>query len=1098
METGLFTNRSPLHDTASWLYSKYGGYPDALFDGQNMEVSNELTLIRRPGLIEWSAISVPGSINWFYDWNTLDQGPLVVVDSTLASYIQTPNTQEQIFTKEGGATYGYYQGVADVLYYGDGVQLLKYVIQAPPATPAQGTTFNWGITPAATWYTPTQNLTNPAQTYTIVNSQGTTLGVPPVIITETGSAAQQWVDGTEFSTMGIIRVNDTTTSTEYLFQLVSVNAEPVLNPNTTQIGLTGNGQPFWDSVPPGGTVADSGGWNWTNWGPIVEWSANTVYNNATIGGTNTNPCIIYDPGTGCCFIIGNASNNPGTSGNTPPHWPSAPGSQVNDTNTGSDNAKWFNLGALKTPQQYQQGHLYPKLGGGANDSQAGIVEPTGFASGFPTGYAVKAAGATLPFLYWWVNDTGSNQTSGTTPTQPAWSFNPNTTTTDNQCQWLCLGVASRTPGQTCVQWTANGSPFTAFVDPNGNVQVCTIGGTASGTVSASITWGTTYGSVTNESLYTAGSTVVWTCIGPYLSWAANTPWYMPPTGWFPPSGAVPYGGSIITDSNGNLQATIISGISNGTNTPPTWATTPVGAQTTEAGSGTITWALIGPAGVAGASWTKGRIYAFSYESRLGNDQYNYLPGTIIPAYPSAVWNAPPPDWPSALGAPTGAGTGHISTASQIYTITGANPGAAVTLNIPGSTDPQVDTIVIWRSLDGGSTLFFLTEVPNKLPYQTVVDIQPDTTINQFIEAPIADANDPPPAGFLPMAYHFGRIWGAVGNFVYASGGPDVVVGVGNESFDPEDFFEFPSPVTKIVPTATGIYVFLTNAIYAILGGPVFSTFFPTPAVPGVGLLHYNALDVHGANIFLFSADRQFLSLDPSGGVNRMGGPLADKLQTFDPTKAFVTVHESGNDNAVYVADGVNGWFRLNPYQFPNGTQVWSPFAEIVNGAGVVLSIETSRGIHQLLVSNPGNIPSGNQVILYRDETGTVYTDNLLPYTCYFTMGSINVANPGQIAGLTFLNLRATRVGTAPAPSFLLNEVSGAFTAFPESQAYPWQIFGATKQPTSLYANAYYFRDAGVPALAEHLQIKVSFPAENFANEVLSLTLYGVIEQPPEE
>ena len=164
----------------------------------------------------------------------------------------------------------------------------------------------------------------------------------------------------------------------------------------------------------------------------------------------------------------------------------------------------------------------------------------------------------------------------------------------------------------------------------------------------------------------------------------------------------------------------------------------------------------------------------------------------------------------------------------------------------------------------------------------------------------------------------------------------------------------------------------------------------------------------------------------------------------------------------------------------------------------MLSIETSRGIHQLLVSNPGNIPSGNQVILYRDETGTVYTDNLLPYTCYFTMGSINVANPGQIAGLTFLNLRATRVGTAPAPSFLLNEVSGAFTAFPDSQAYPWQIFGATKQPTSLYANAYYFRDAGVPALAEHLQIKVSFPAENFANEVLSLTLYGVIEQPPEE
>jgi hypothetical protein len=86
-----------------------------------------------------------------------------------------------------------------------------------------------------------------------------------------------------------------------------------------------------------------------------------------------------------------------------------------------------------------------------------------------------------------------------------------------------------------------------------------------------------------------------------------------------------------------------------------------------------------------------------------------------------------------------------------------------------------------------------------------------------------------------MAYHFERIWGAVGNFVYCSGGPDVLTGNPNEAFDPENFFEFPSPVTRIVPTATGILVFLTSDVYAILGGPVFDTFFPTPMVPGVGI-----------------------------------------------------------------------------------------------------------------------------------------------------------------------------------------------------------------------------------------------------------------------
>jgi hypothetical protein len=631
-----------------------------------------------------------------------------------------------------------------------------------------------------------------------------------------------------------------------------------------------------------------------------------------------------------------------------------------------------------------------------------------------------------------------------------------------------------------------GTVFSVIVDSNNNYQVCTVSGISSATATGSIVWATGYGQTTVD------GSVTWTCVGAKMTWAANTSWYLPTTGWFPPGGSIPYGGALITDSNSNIQAVISSGLS-GT-VAPTWATTPTGATTTDNG---ITWALVGAFTTAGFSWTKGIIYAYSYESRLPNDQYNYAVGTVVPAFPDMVWAGAPPDWPSPLGPPTGSETGQISTASPLFTITGANPGAVVTLTIPGSSDPQVDTIVIWRTLDGGSTLFFLTEVPNTPPiggvtqYQTVKDVSPDSVINELIEAPIADSNNPPPAGFLPMAYHFERIWGAVGNFVYASTGPDVTAGVGSESFDPEDFFEFPSPVTKIVPTATGILVFLTNAVYAILGGPAFTSFFATPMIPGIGLLHYNALDIHGGVIYMFTADSQFISLDPSGGAQRMGGPVADKLALFDPTKAFVTVHEAGNDNAIFIADGSTGWYRLNANQFPNNNQVWSPFAAITGGAGAVLSIEVTKGVHKLLVGGTGN----NEPILQRDFS--TYEDNGTPYTCSFIMGSINLVNPGQIAGVTFVNLRATRVGTTPTAAFLLNEVTGSFTTFPDAQAYPWQIYGATGAPTSLYSNAYYFRATGVPALVEHMQVQVSFPAENFANEVLSLTIFGVIEQAPE-
>ena len=514
---------------------------------------------------------------------------------------------------------------------------------------------------------------------------------------------------------------------------------------------------------------------------------------------------------------------------------------------------------------------------------------------------------------------------------------------------------------------------------------------------------------------------------------------------------------------------------------PTWSA--LGLPTTD---GAATWYCEGSASSNSLGWTKGYIYAYSYGARLTTDVYN---------------TTPPPGWTGgALGVPTGSASGGISTASPVFTITGGNPGAINTISGVGSTDPQVDTIFIWRTLDGGSTLFYLTEIPNPPPIGgnaqawTFPDFQPDTVVNELISAPINGTNNPPVAGFLPMAYHFERIWGAGGNaqFIFCSGGGDINAGNPNESFNANDYFEFPSPCTRLIPTATGILNFTTSNVESILGGPIFTTFFPSPAIPGVGLLNYGALDIHGGVIYIFSSDRQALSIDPSGGVTRIGGLIADKLGMFDPTKVCVTVHENGNDNAVFVADGSTGWYRLNPNQFPNGNAVWSPFATITGGAGVVQSIETTKGVHQLLIGPTGT----NGHILKRDLT--TFQDNGSNYTCTFTMGSINLVNPGQIAGVTFINLRASKVGTTPTVGFLLNEISGAFTTFTSSHPYPWEIYGAAGAPTSLFSNAYYLRETGVPAWAEHLQVQVSFPAENFANEIHSLTVWGVIGQPDEE
>lgn len=1031
-ETGLFTNRSPLHDPASWYIGKYGGYTDTLIDGSNMEISNQLSLVRRPGLSQWSTQLVPDRPNWFYDWRTLDQGVKVVVDTPTITQLQTSTTKTPVFTKSIGAGQGYYQGVADTLYYGDGIDLQKYVLP-------NGTVWNWGIVKPTT--------------------------APAVTITSSGTATVSWAANTFFMTMGLIL-----DPAGNIQQLTSVNASPVLSPNSTQIGLSGNGQPQWNNIP--GTTTPDNGFNWTNWGPIVLWTPQTTYNNGSLGGTNQNPCIVYDPGTKCCFVQANPGNAQATSGTTYPKFTSGFGSSFYEAQVVliGLGPKWFNLGSLKTPQPWAANKTYPKLGSVPNDaSVCGIVEPVSLANGFPTNQKI----------FWQVNNGSGTITSGNGGTAPPFNATlgqgTGTQTTDNQLSWLSLGSGTRLPATNYVAWTAMGTTFSAIVDSNNNFQVCTTGGVSSASATPSIAWATGYGQTTVD------GAVTWTCVGPKMAWAANSSYYLPTTGWFPPSGSISFGGAIIIDNSNpkNVQGVVASGKSGPGPGQPAWSTA-VGGVTPDGGA---TWSMIGPFSTAGFSWTKGMSYAYSYTSRTSTDQFN---------------TTAPPNWPSALGQPTGAGTGHVSTASLLFTITGANPGAINTLVIPCSSDPQVDTITIWRTLDNGSALFFLTEVPNIQPiggvqqFQTVKDVSPDSVINELIQAPINDQNDPPPAGFLPMAYHFERIWGAVGNFVYCSGGPDVLTGNPNEAFDPEDFFEFPSPVTRIVPTATGILVFLTSDVYAILGGPIFDTFFPTPMVPGVGLLRFNALDVHGGVVYMYTADNQFISMDPSGGAQRMGGPIADKLQNFDATKVYVTVHESGNDNAIFIADGSTGWYRLNPSQFPNGTQVWSTFATVAGGAGAVLSIEVSTGVHRLLVGGVGT----NKPILQRDFS--TYQDNGVSYTCFATIGSIVLANPGQIAGLTFANVRAVNVGSAPIVGFLLNEIAGAFTTFPESQPYPWQIYGATGAPTSLFSNAYYFRAAGVPALAEHLQIKVSFPAENFANEILTMSLFGVIEQSPED
>ena len=1226
MFTGLYTQRAVLHDPSDVYTSRfYGGRPDALLGGRNIELTNRLTLQRRPGMSVFgggatyptppdrafsfqlsngniqviidtgtsglfaitSANNASGgttvyngtfpggasnglvglvfSVNGFVT-NTTNNGTYTCTASsattltlsnkggiaeTIAAtavtsggvYLDNQNgTSTLLFAKGVNAGQAYFISVAGVLYIGDGVDTRKYT---PLNT--NDTIWNWGIVAPTTQ--------------------------PSVTITASGAAASVWQASTVFSTMGLTK---DTNATPQIWQIIGTNAN---GSNTTapQFGTTGNGEPNWGLAPSEGNTLVDGGVTWTNMGVLNDWAPNTFFTDLGFAGAGS----FADPGAiavqSVKVIFGNYKNSGGL-GNTSsaghePNFSSAypgPSGGYFDNNT-----HWFAIGSFATAatmanMRWKASHTYATWRStGSNASIAGQPD-------FIVTANLPASSGTLVSLF--VPTTGGTSSSGYQPFPASSAIG--TVVNDGQVSWLNLGQAAWQSAHAYVPWSAQGLTFGCVFD-GANFQVCTkttglglsgahqpgtslassssittsisgsntvytlgsgswsftpspgdqvsfTGFTNAGNngtfkvvsaTSNSITaanpngvvetatassafnpWGTGYGTTTSD----AG--ITWVCVGDNVAWAASTIWNLPSVGFQPPGVSEPFGGSEV-NGGGFVQAVINSGKSG--SVQPTWSTPTSNPPTTT--DNTITWQAVGPVTTNSLSWQFGLAYAYSYKARPLDDFYSPLPlgGGAVP--PGSV----------TLGPPTGSETDAISSASPVNQITGANSGSVNTVSGRYSPDPQVDTIIIWRSADtasGAGDMFELTEIPNvpALANTGVLfdwsfqDFLPSVAnniypgLNVLLPAPVDGVNNPPLSTFLPMVYNYQRIWGANGQQVNFSGGPDTAVGNSNEAFNEADELPFLAPVTRLVKTPQGIVTFLTDSIEMIGGGPATATFFSVTMAPGVGLLSFNACDVYAGEIYFFGSDNIFHVITPSLNLSNFGFPLGDQFAnqpafgssdtTWNPSNVYVAVHQSGVDNCIFVADGSTGWYRLNPHQVPGAAQgpepIWSPFAAITNGVKMVQSVETSPGIKKLL----GGPTIPGEEILVRDLT--VFQDDSVSYDAFFTMGSISLAHSGQIAILKHLEFDFSGVSFQPTISYLLNEISGTFTPFVNSAALntpqfdPPSIYGETIAPTSYSPNRYYFAVTGSLARCRHLQIKVDYGTNSTGNELYSMVIFG--------
>ncbi|HTH42894.1 MAG TPA: hypothetical protein VL498_07000 [Terracidiphilus sp.] len=707
--------------------------------------------------------------------------------------------------------------------------------------------------------------------------------------------------------------------------------------------------------------------------------------------------------------------------------------------------------------------------------------------------------------------------------QPVWNAVLSLATQDGGLQWIDKGSAvqkwgidtpliaptvtqvaapSIYPAWAANTWYAPGA--FVIIDSNGNVQKLTTGGVTGGAAPA---WSVVVGGVT------ADNTAAWTCLGP-PTWNATTAFAVGAvvvvnfTYYITTAQPIPYPPYYVqTQTSVTVTRAFectTAGVS-GANAPD-WSN----GNATTVNDGTVVWTNIGtaPAWPGAAQSVSTATTIEDANGNLQNPLNVAKTGGAAPAWKTEAgefttdgaeeWLNAGPYTPANTGAWQWAYsgknsiTGHISTASPLslkLTVSQSNQAVIQGPGLPG--DDQIDTIVLWRTLQGGSTLLYEDEFANPaigaggLALSWIyTDTKPDSALNEFITAPISDSNDPPPAGFTPQCYYLTRIWGFVRNKLKWSGGPDTITGSGNEAFPPGNEFTFPSLGVTCWPTSIGLIVYTNSDVWVVLGqGTSSSPFYVINFQQGVGLANQDAFAVNGSTAYGMLTSGQVVSMDPGAGEVEVGFPIGDlfnELYTTDAT--YMAWHQgSSADMALYVADGSLGWFRMAAVAAPESGNVWSPRALITNGVKAIASIEVQPGQKRLLLG-----PAAPGPILMRDST--VSTDNGVSYEATAIIGSMVVAQPGTTVGVQFVVTEEIAIaGSSPLSLGLLyDEISGTFS----------NLVNVSNDPPNLPASKtvttrrFWAMQDAQPVICRHLQTEISWKAEPYPNELLTHTTYG--------
>ena len=422
-------------------------------------------------------------------------------------------------------------------------------------------------------------------------------------------------------------------------------------------------------------------------------------------------------------------------------------------------------------------------------------------------------------------------------------------------------------------------------------------------------------------------------------------------------------------------------------------------------------------------------------------------------------------------------TGHVSSPTPTSASTGAfSSKLNVSVTVVASTDTQVNQIRVFRTTDGGPANQFF-ELPNSPFANTstnILDTSTDTNL-QLVQAPQPLVNNPPPGGLTNMEWYAGRLWGSVGNLLYFSTGPDTTLGNPQECWAPGYVFVLPTTIVKNVAIPSGMLVWTLDAVHIVQGTST-ASFTVNYFLQDIGARTYNAIDTDGSMIYAFTSDRHLLTIN-AGGTGEPGYNVGDILDTLDPTLVYLSCHRSGSlDQKLFISDG-----STNLYSYDLSFQAWNPKAVPTGGLNAIGSIEITPGVYKFLLG----ATTAGQVVLQRDLA--TFQDNGTSYTCTGVLGSFQLADPGMLAALEAVAIEYANVGSDPTVGILAGEISGTFTTVTNPVNEPPE-FATPNQ--SFNAKRWNIRQAAIDQNMRHFQLSISFPAENFKNEVTGIGMWG--------